>query len=327
MIRKNRVRQSGFFLPAVLIVLVITSTLLYAMKLTLDAKEHIRIKELVVSKVEKILTVAYSYHSENVADEPNPTLIGRWPADISVLYASNQLTTCPVTSDTCIPVEKTPWDTEILILPYTPQDLTDPANPIDLPARLQFTLDTTNYGRDSASAIGMANELAGHFPGASVTGNLVVFEFDRPGAEIAHDALVRTDGTTPLEADWLVGGFNIEEVRDVKFKDYIGGDGEVVSTRDSTFDVIGLYSHNERLAKPSCPSGSEAKVYTALSYIRGTGSEAVKMGAIDTFAINSGSNWVIQIQYFTEDSSGNPTWGYPDPDDAKALVLSRCLTL
>ncbi|WP_063664951.1 hypothetical protein [Aliivibrio fischeri] len=324
---QNRQKQSGFLFPIVFILLAVISALLYNTRMVLLHKEHVRVKELVIKKVERMLQAAYSYHVDNAANEPDPLSVNRWPLDMTVLYTSNYLSECPITVDTCIPIDKTPWDSDIIFLPYTPQDLTDPANPIDLPARLQFTIDTANYGRNNASDIGLANELAGHFPGATVTGTIVEFEFDRPGSEIAHDALVRTDGTTPLEANWLIGGFNIEDVGDIKFKDYIGGDGEPVSLRDSTFDVVGLFSHDERFAKPSCPVGSESKIYTAISYIRGKGSKAVKFGAIDTFAINSGNDYIVQIRYFTEDTSGNPIWEYPNAIDAKALVLSRCLTL
>lgn len=319
-------KQAGYsgLLIILLLALVISSVILGIQLAAKEAKQRDALVELTVDKIEEIYLSAAQYHTDNMAGVSDPLLQARWPANIAALYAVNYLRTCN-SGVRCIPVDRTSWNSAITITPFTPVDTSDPANPKNLPAKLRLTLNTSGSSVDNAGDRGLAGRLMAYFPVAEVTGTTVNIEFSRPGVEIAHDALTRRDGTAEPTADWGFAGFKIEDIGDINYKDYIGGDGAPVSAKRSTFDTVGLFSHGQTVPMPrSCPSGTSPKIYTSLSHLVGRGGKAVKIGALQTFAQVSGSNWVIIIRYYTTPDSGTPTWEYPNWNDAKALIFTRC---
>ncbi len=291
-----------------------------------DVRQYNATVDLVEDKVETILVSSFEFHLNNMGGEPDPTAIGRWPADVQALYDVFYLQSCKPDAQ-CIPVEKTPWDSEIAIRPFTPVDDTDPLNPIDLPAKLEVSLDTNGATGTLNGDIGLANTLASLYPAGNVVDTTVTFEVGRPGVEIVHDALMPRDGSRGPTANWGFEGFEIADMGDIHFKDYLDSDGNPVSLRDSTFDTISLFGNDDQVNKPTCPSGSEAKVYTAISQLVGKNAKAVKMGSFQSYAIDSGSYWRIKIRYFTQDSAGNGYWEFPQSSESKALVLTRCETI
>lgn len=321
---KLRKNQKGNYLLLSAITLLTISSIVLEMQYTASQeRQYVHLNDVTTKKLNEIIESALSYHLDNVTGEADPTSINRWPVDINALYSSNYLVSCP-NGTSCIPVDRTSWDQPITITPFVPQDLTDPLNPVNLPAKLRFSFDVDGYSRDNADEIGLANELASHYPAGSVTGTVVSFEIGRPGTEIAHDALLRKDGTTPLVANWTVGGFNIDDIGDASFTGYIGGGGSPVSVRASTFDEVGLYGHNEIIDKPTCPSGTTDQIFTSLSHLVGNNSQAVKLGAIQTYATETGNQWRVQIRYYTIEDDGTSGWVTPNANEAKALVFTRC---
>ncbi|WP_198927275.1 hypothetical protein [Vibrio genomosp. F10] len=316
----------GYILPLVVMAILASSALLDTLMFTKEVKRYDHFVKNTTDKVVEIVKSAWTFHLDDLNNEPDPTSINRWPENTDSLYAVNYLEQCdPLAS--CIEINRTLWDSPIEFERFVPQDVTDPLNPIDLPAKIRFTIDTSGATDNGAGDIGLAMELASHFPAGSVIGTEISFSVSRPAVDIAHNALTRTDGTNLPTAHWDFDGFNITEMGDMNFKDYIGGDGTPVSLRDSVFDTISLYSHGSYINKPSCPAGSISKIYLGMSQLVGRNSKAVKMGSFQTYATDSGSRWMVNIRYYTQNTSGVGYWEYPDGNNGKALAFTRCETI
>ncbi|MFS1436110.1 MULTISPECIES: hypothetical protein [Vibrio] len=326
---KSMNKQKGLmgFFPVIGLAILIMGLMGTQLLITADIRKVNQYEDTINKKIETIIKSAWMYHLDNVANVTDPTLIGRWPANIAALYNVNYLQSCNAGA-TCIPVDVTPWGSNITLTRFTPQDTSTPSNPINLPAKIRISLNTSGSMPTGSGDIGFANEIASLYPAGAVVGTTVTFEVARPGVEIAHDALMPRNGSRGPTANWDFEGFEISRMGDITFDGYTDISGNPVSLRDSVFDIIGLYGHGQYVSHPRCPSGSVPRIYLAMSQLVGKNAQAVKLGAFQTYALNESSNrrWRVQIRYYTQNSSGTGYWEYPRSTEAKALTLTRCET-
>lgn len=160
-----------------------------------------------------------------------------------------------------------------------------------------------------------AGRMASAIPQSAITGNVVSARYGKPGSEPALSAFLKKDGSTPLEAEWNVGGQGISNVKDI-----------TISNMNNRTVLSGLsFANVQQNAQPvnlvNCPPGRGNRKITVipLTYNK-NGYPFNRMGAVE-------GRWdgsVAFVRVWETDQNGNQSWFIPNPANATVQVVQQC---
>lgn len=160
-----------------------------------------------------------------------------------------------------------------------------------------------------------AGRMASGIPQSTITGNVVSARYGKPGSEPALNAFLKKDGSTPLQAEWNVGGQGISNVKDI-----------TISNMNNRTVLSGLsFANVQQNAQPvslvNCPPGRGSRKITVipLTYNK-NGYPFNKIGAVE-------GRWdgsVAFVRVWETDQNGNQSWFIPNPANATVQVVQQC---
>ncbi|MGX8249139.1 hypothetical protein ACWS7J_27435, partial [Escherichia coli] len=100
--------------------------------------------------------------------------------------------------------------------------------------------------------------MASAIPQSSITGNVVMARYGKPGSEPALAAFLKKDGSTPLTGEWNVGGQGISNVKDIT----INGMNNRTVLSGLTYSSVQQNSQYVNLV--TCPEGRANRKITVI---------------------------------------------------------------
>ncbi|MFQ1831835.1 hypothetical protein ACK362_17810 [Aeromonas veronii] len=167
-----------------------------------------------------------------------------------------------------------------------------------------------------------AGRMASAIPQSSITGNVVMARYGKPGSEPALAAFLKKDGSTPLTGEWNVGGQGISNVKDITI------DGMTNRTVLSGLTYSSVQQNSQYVNFIACPSGRGNRKITVipLTYNK-NGYPFNKIGAVEGRYGPARGLWSddrAYVRVWETDQNGNQAWYVPNPAYASVLVQQQC---
>ena len=191
-----------------------------------------------------------------------------FPYDLNMLVSRGYYPACSDTDNQkglCWKVNQTPWG-ELDYYDYRIHGYPDRTNP-------EYFYVEIKYQLPSPTDPALANELRANrtllaqLPNGRYDESTHIFtlRIDRPDKAFGYESLVKRSGDdSTLLGDWDVGGlFSITNARDVTIRN---SDGTQKVVSKGLVDIVAL-EHGDKLAKPSCPTGTTPNINLALGTV------------------------------------------------------------
>ncbi|MCB2425753.1 pilus assembly FimT family protein [Methylophaga pinxianii] len=280
MMTNNLVKQSGFTIIELMIVMIVMS--LFAAPF---AYQHImkfeedRI-EIAVAEINDLFQSAQNYAAEQ--DSEWPSEADNCASAITTLNAENYLQGFSL---------RTPFGTNLSTSCTTGDG-----------KRFMVSIDAVSAGN--------AEVLNSYLPSSTVSGNLVTVSVPMPAAIPALDHLLPRDGSRPMTGDLDMGGNRLLEVENIEFPD-------MDTTSAEAIYFAGIVGNNELVQKNQCPDGlTPTPIVVPVGYSdNGT---ANPVGAVYAWAENVNANqWRARLRLNVQ---RNGNWVAMQPSSTHGLL-------
>ncbi|WP_108653095.1 hypothetical protein [Dongshaea marina] len=270
-----------------------------------------------VKRVEQVYKAELAYYVNTLKSTKIPNITNNWTNSFTTLMNGGYLPGCTDTeyrSGQCIPSQKTLWDEDISL-----SVTTTPAGDAVVDMTVPFHSSRIGSVQDKER---LANAIAVHLPMAKVerTGNNfdVTMTIQRPGTEVAHEELVRRDGTATLTGEWDVGNQGITNVRDMTIH------GLTDRTVLQGLTYTNMVKNLTIVPRLICPIGSSKVQILPSAYSR-DGRSFNEFGAVEgRYDVVSGGLRVYVRVWDKDPVTGVRGWFIPNANSATVVVMQHC---
>lgn len=280
MMKNNLVKQSGFTIIELMIVMIVMS--LFAAPF---AYQHImkfeedRI-EIAVAEINDLFQSAQNYAAEQ--DSEWPSEADNCASAITTLNAENYLQGFSL---------RTPFGTNLSTSCTTGDG-----------KRFMVSIDAISAGN--------AEVLKSYLPSSTVSGNFVTVSVPMPAAIPALEHLLPRDGSRPMTGDLDMGGNRILEVENIEFPDMDATSAEAIY-------FAGIVGNNELIQKNQCPDGLNPTPIVVPAGYSDNGT-ANPVGAVYAWAENVNANqWRARLRLNVQ---RNGNWVAMQPSSTHGLL-------
>ncbi|RJX68654.1 type II secretion system protein [Vibrio sinensis] len=312
-------KQGGYGLLDVLLALSLTTViLLILIPMGIRYYQKKQVDEYVASLKSTIVQMQlYQYHKtsqEGFSSNPFfPEFMDSWPASFDALmldYGGAFKELCGPLNEAagaCVRPDTVPFTTQKLTL----EQVMGPTN------KVYLVIPTSTLPDDGPRARWGLPLLA--IPEAQLRTNGDIQINLRPLTKsIMYDEFLRKDGSVHLTNDWDVGGNHaIVNTKDV-----------TILNSDSTQKIVsrGLsetttLKHGEWLKKPSCPTGTEPRIWLALGYINVSNRYTLTGSQKPFIDTETTTHWEVGLEVRVEN---NETGEFAISNDGEILAITQC---